>query len=63
AMAPHNLARGVFFERDGVLQAVPAPRFDGHRSQPGPIPRLGEHTQDVLARLRQDGPAAVWNDR
>src|SRR3990167_1329802 len=24
---PHNSARGTFFERDGVLQPSPAPRF------------------------------------
>ena len=24
---PHNVARGTFVERDGVMQPAPAPRF------------------------------------
>jgi alpha-methylacyl-CoA racemase len=26
---PHNVARGTFIERDGIIQPAPAPRFDG----------------------------------
>src|SRR5262249_32898519 len=33
---PHNLKRGTFVERDGVIQPAPAPRFS---RTPGAIPR------------------------
>jgi alpha-methylacyl-CoA racemase len=46
---PHNLARGLFQELDGVLQPAPAPRFS---RTPGRIaagaPRAGEHTDEAL---------------
>lgn len=62
ARDPHNMARATYFERDGCLQAAPAPRFDGACAQPGPVPRAGEHTQAVLDLLASKGPAAVWRD-
>ncbi|MFO1284193.1 MAG: CaiB/BaiF CoA-transferase family protein [Burkholderiales bacterium] len=47
---PHNRARGVFIEVDGVVQPAPAPRFD---ATPGavrsPPPRPGAHTRGALA--------------
>ncbi|MDR5654869.1 CaiB/BaiF CoA transferase family protein [Ruixingdingia sedimenti] len=47
---PHNLARGLMEERDGVAQPRPAPRFS---RTPGaiarPAPARGEHTQQALA--------------
>jgi alpha-methylacyl-CoA racemase len=47
---PHNAARGVFTEREGVLQPAPAPRFGRTAAEPGPPPPLrGEHTEAVLA--------------
>jgi alpha-methylacyl-CoA racemase len=49
---PHNLARSVFVEVDGVAQPGPAPRFD--RTPAGtPVgpPYPGRDTDDVLARL------------
>ena len=50
AAHPHIKARGVYDERDGVLQAAPAPRFLGTPlRQPGPVPRRGEHGRDLLA--------------
>jgi len=50
AMAhPHMAARGVYAERDGVLQAEPAPRFSATASGiPGKVPARGEHTAEVL---------------
>lgn len=36
---PHNAARGTFVQRDGVLQAAPAPRFS--RSQPAAVQAPG----------------------
>jgi alpha-methylacyl-CoA racemase len=44
ASYPHNVSRGVYFQREGFLQAAPAPRFDGEISIPGPILRYGQHT-------------------
>jgi alpha-methylacyl-CoA racemase len=34
AQHPHNLARNTFFERDGVVQPSPAPRFSATPSDP-----------------------------
>ena len=49
ARHPHNVARGVYARRDGMLQANPAPRFSqSPPPQPGPIPKRGEHTLEVL---------------
>lgn len=49
---PHNVARGLLREVDGVVQAAPAPRFD--RTTPeiawGP-PAVGAHTDEVLTAL------------
>ncbi len=46
---PHIAARGIYVERDGVLQARPAPRFsaDPHPVV-GPVPRRGEHSAAIL---------------
>ena len=48
---PHNLARGVYLKQEGVLQAAPAPRFDGQAYQPGAMAATGEHTGNILQRL------------
>jgi alpha-methylacyl-CoA racemase len=66
AAHPHNQHRGVFVERNGVLQAQPAPRFDrtpGGIERPPAFP--GQHTDEVLgewgfaadaiAKLRETG--------
>ena len=46
---PHLAARAVYGERDGVLQAAPAPRFSATPSaNPGAVPERGEHGADVL---------------
>jgi alpha-methylacyl-CoA racemase len=46
---PHQIARGNFVQRDGVIQPTPAPRFS---RTPGDIQRppaeIGEHTSEVL---------------
>lgn len=56
----HMVERGVYFERDGVLQVSPAPRFDGQRVVPGAIPSPGAHTAEVMDSLSVQNPAAVW---
>ncbi|HXP19472.1 MAG TPA: CaiB/BaiF CoA-transferase family protein [Streptosporangiaceae bacterium] len=49
---PHNAARGVFTELDGVRQPAPAPRFGRTKvAQPAPPGRPGADTQDVLSGL------------
>jgi crotonobetainyl-CoA:carnitine CoA-transferase CaiB-like acyl-CoA transferase len=46
---PHMAARGVYAERDGVLQAAPAPRFSvTPTAEPGPVPGRGEHGAEIL---------------
>jgi alpha-methylacyl-CoA racemase len=49
---PHNLARSVFVEIDGIAQPAPAPRFDRTPAgvPPGP-PYPGRDTNEVLAGL------------
>jgi alpha-methylacyl-CoA racemase len=36
---PHLVARGTFFERDGVVQPAPAPRFSATPSRARPVER------------------------
>jgi alpha-methylacyl-CoA racemase len=49
---PHNLARSVFVEIDGVVQPGPAPRFDRTPTAiPGGPPFPGRDTDEVLAGL------------
>ena len=53
---PHNVARGTFVTRDGVVQPAPAPRFSATTTQLGlPPPVVGEHTGDILAGLGLSG--------
>jgi len=50
AAHPHNVARGTFADREGVLQPAPAPRFS--RTAPAldrPPSFPGQHTDEVLA--------------
>jgi alpha-methylacyl-CoA racemase len=46
---PHNVARGTFVERDGVVQPAPAPRFSRTAASltTGPT-KAGAHTRDAL---------------
>ncbi len=60
ATHPHNQARGIYFERDGVLQASPAPRFDGQAYRPGAVTALGQHTQEIQEALAKGDAGAVW---
>ncbi len=66
---PHNVERGTFTERHGVLQPSPAPRFS--RTSPEldrPPAHAGQHTDEVLrdwgfdeadvAKLRETGAVA-----
>lgn len=48
---PHMAARDVYFERDGVLQARPAPRFSACPQDTGAVPRRGEHSLEILRGL------------
>jgi alpha-methylacyl-CoA racemase len=49
---PHHVAREAFVEHDGIVQPMPAPRFDRTPSSLGlPPPHPGEHTREVLAAL------------
>jgi len=47
---PHNVARGAFVERDGVVQPAPAPRFSRTPAElDRPPASPGQHTDEVLA--------------
>ncbi|MFM0220454.1 CaiB/BaiF CoA transferase family protein [Paraburkholderia dipogonis] len=49
---PHMAARGIYAERDGVLQAAPAPRFSATPSRSaGAVPSPGEHGVEILRAL------------
>ena len=52
---PHNVARGLFVEENGVTQPAPAPRFSrtpAEISRPPAFP--GQHTDEVLAEWGVD---------
>ena len=47
-----NLARGAWGETEGVLQAAPAPRFQGREGWcPALGPDRGQHTTEILSEL------------
>ncbi|WP_062264813.1 CaiB/BaiF CoA transferase family protein [Endozoicomonas arenosclerae] len=47
---PHNVARGTFVEREGVMQPRPVPRFSRTDSEiQRPAARVGEHTDEILS--------------
>ncbi len=53
AAHPHNVARGIYSTIDGILQAVPAPRFSATPSAGlTRVPARGAHTRDVLSELK-----------
>lgn len=55
---PHNRARGYLTSFDGVPQPGPAPRFDRTAGRgAAPVPRPGEHTDEVLRSLGFDEEA------
>ncbi|MAZ18439.1 MAG: CoA transferase [Ahrensia sp.] len=52
ARDPHMASRRTWRDRDGHLQAAPAPRFAGAPAwEPPPSPKRGEHTDEILAEL------------
>lgn len=52
---PHNVARGSFIERDGVLQSAPAPRFSRNSGEAGgTAPGPGQHSGELLRELGYD---------
>jgi alpha-methylacyl-CoA racemase len=55
---PHLAARGVYVERDGVLQAAPAPRFSATpSSDAAAVPVRGEHGEAILRGIGLDDAA------
>jgi alpha-methylacyl-CoA racemase len=47
---PHNVARRTFIQSDGIVQPAPAPRFEKTPAElPGPAPRAGRDTRELLA--------------
>jgi alpha-methylacyl-CoA racemase len=48
---PHNRARGVFTEVDGVVQPAVAPRFSATPGTVGAVPRVGQHDAEIRAEL------------
>lgn len=58
AAHPHMAARGIYQERNGVLQAAPAPRFsDTPATDIGPVPVRGGDLAAVLADWLGDSSA------
>jgi len=56
---PHNRARGVFLDIDGVTQPAPAPRFSGTPpDRPQPPAAVGADTESVLCDWGFD-PSAI----
>lgn len=52
AQHEHLVARGTFVDMDGALQPAPAPRFEVSTAPvPRPAPRVGEHTDEIVAEL------------
>lgn len=60
AAHPHMQARGVYHEQDGVLQAAPAPRFDGQAYDTPAMCAAGAHTEAVLAQVSAGDGSAAW---
>ncbi|MFC7516751.1 CaiB/BaiF CoA transferase family protein [Herbaspirillum sp. GCM10030257] len=48
---PHNKERGSFVETDGIVHPAPAPRFSRTPGQALPIPKAGQHTDELLIEL------------
>lgn len=56
---PHNVARDVFIERDGLVQPAPAPRFSRSVPTAGSVPALGADADELLAELGYDDAAVT----
>jgi crotonobetainyl-CoA:carnitine CoA-transferase CaiB-like acyl-CoA transferase len=50
AIHPHMDSRGVYSTINGILQAAPAPRFQGEATSTwrSGVPKVGEHTEEIL---------------
>ncbi len=48
---PHYKARGSFVETDGIVHPAPSPRFSRTPGKARPIPKPGQHTQELLTEL------------
>ena len=51
----HNVARDIWTVTKEGPQPAPAPRFDGHRATPGPVPKRGADGDTLRAELRARG--------
>lgn len=60
AAHPHMQARGVYHEQGGVLQAAPAPRFDGQAYGTPEMCAAGAHTEAVQALVAAGDASAAW---
>jgi alpha-methylacyl-CoA racemase len=60
AAHPHMQARGVYHAQGGVLQAAPAPRFDGQAYDTPAMCAAGAHTEAVLAQVNAGDGSAAW---
>ena len=63
AVHPHMRARGVYSERQGVLQAAPAPRFDGAAYEPGEACAPDWSRLSMTDCVWVPGARAVWHQR
>ncbi|MNN90757.1 hypothetical protein D3C81_2087680 [compost metagenome] len=54
---PHNQARGVFVESDGIVHPAPAPRLSRTPGVVGKVVKNGEHTLEILEQLGLDQEA------
>jgi alpha-methylacyl-CoA racemase len=61
AAHPHMAARDIYFERDGLLQTRPAPRFDGQAVTPRALPRRGAHTEAIVSALGAGATDGIWH--
>jgi alpha-methylacyl-CoA racemase len=48
---PHNKAREMFFDSDGITMPAPAPRFSRTPSVPGQVVKNGSNTLEVLEQI------------
>jgi alpha-methylacyl-CoA racemase len=62
---PHNVARGTFVERGGIVQPAPAPRFSRTTAEISrPPAHAGQHTDEILADVLglPDGKIGALHD-
>ena len=60
---PHNVARGVFVERHGLVQPAPAPRFSRSNPHAGEVPAVGADRDALLKELGFDAAAIAELER